>query len=145
MQNSGETYTLFFDGCSKGNPGLAGAGAVLYKNQIEIYAQSSFVGTKESNNLAEYHGLLLGLEYFASMFNNCATMSLHIKGDSMLVIKHMKGEYKVSSPRLKPLYVRAKELEKSIGKVSYEHIYRENNKRADELANQGLLMMENNL
>ena len=52
----------------------------------------------------------------------------------------MKGEFKVSSPRLKPLFVRAKVLEKRIGNVSYEHVYRQYNKRADELANQGLLM-----
>lgn len=61
----------------------------------------------------------------------------------MLVLKHMKGEYKVCSPRLKPLFVRAKILEKRIGNVIYEHVYRENNKRADELANQGLLMRTN--
>ena len=143
MQNSTETYTLFFDGCSKGNPGLAGAGAALYKNQIEIYAQSSFVGEKESNNVAEYHGLLMGLEYVASILPKNEINHLHVKGDSMLVLKHMKGEYKVSSPRLKPLYVRAKVLEKRIGNVSYGHVYRQHNKRADELANQGLLMRVN--
>ena len=143
MQNTVETYTLFFDGCSKGNPGLAGAGAVVYKNQIEIYTQSSFVGVKESNNVAEYHGLLMGLEYVACKLSKNGINCLHVKGDSMLVLKHMKGEYKVCSPRLKPLFVRAKILEKRIGNVIYEHVYRENNKRADELANQGLLMRTN--
>ena len=86
MQNSYETYTLFFDGCSKGNPGLAGAGAVVYKNQIEIYAQSSFVGEKESNNVAEYHGLLMGLEYVVSVLSKNEMNNLHVKGDSMLVL-----------------------------------------------------------
>ena len=138
--NESASYTLFFDGCSKGNPGIAGAGAVLYKNQIEIYTQSSFVGEKESNNVAEYHGLLLGLEYAASILSKNGMSCLLVKGDSMLIVKHMKGEYKVCSPRLKPLFVRAKVLEKRIGNVTYEHVYRENNKRADELANQGLLM-----
>ena len=54
-------YTLFFDGCSKGNPGRAGAGAVIYKNHLEVYADSLFVGEKKTNNVAEYNGLLLGL------------------------------------------------------------------------------------
>ena len=134
--NDSASYTLFFDGCSKGNPGIAGAGAVLYKNQIEINAQSSFVGEKETNNVAEYHGLIMGMEIATSL----GIKNLHVKGDSLLIIKHMKREFKVNSPRIRPLFIRAKVLEKRIGFVKYEHVYRENNKRADELANQGLLM-----
>ena len=57
-----DKYTMFFDGCSKGNPGIAGAGAVLYKNGAEIWSKSLFVGEKETNNVAEYNGLILGLE-----------------------------------------------------------------------------------
>lgn len=130
-----DRFTLLFDGCSKGNPGPAGAGAVIYKNQIEIYAQSSFVGNKATNNVAEYHGLILGLEHAVEK----NLRSLHVKGDSMLIIKHMKGEYKVNAPSLKPLFTKAKQLTSKIGCVTYEHVYREYNKRADELANQGLL------
>ena len=55
-------YKLQFDGCSKNNPGLAGAGAVIYKNGIEIWSNHLFVGTNNTNNYAEYMGLIFGLE-----------------------------------------------------------------------------------
>jgi ribonuclease HI len=59
-------YKLFFDGCSKGNPGLAGAGAVIYNNDQEIWSDSFFVGDKITNNYAEYSGLILGLLHLFS-------------------------------------------------------------------------------
>ena len=134
--NQSESYTLFFDGCSKGNPGKAGAGAVIYRNQIEIYSQSSFVGEKTTNNVAEYSGLIMGLEKAVGLNIN----RLHVKGDSMLAIKQLRGEFKVNSPSIVPLFQRAKQLEKQIGQVTYEHVYREYNKRADQLANEGLIL-----
>lgn len=134
--NQSDSYTLFFDGCSKGNPGKAGAGAVIYRNQIEIYSQSSFVGDKTTNNVAEYSGLIMGLEKAVGLNIN----RLHVKGDSMLAIKQLRGEFKVKSPSIAPLFQRAKQLEKQIGQVTYEHIYREYNKRADQLANDGLIL-----
>lgn len=136
QEDQSDSYTLFFDGCSKGNPGKAGAGAVIYRNQIEIYSQSSFVGNKITNNVAEYSGLILGLEKALALNIN----RLHVKGDSMLAIKQLRGEFKVSSPSIAPFYHTAKRIEKQIGCVTYEHIYREYNKRADELANDGLLI-----
>lgn len=134
--NSSDTYTLFFDGCSKGNPGKAGAGAVIYRNQIEIYAQSGFVGLNTTNNVAEYHGLLMGLQQAVAL----KIKNLQIKGDSMLIIKQLEGEFKVKSPSMMPLFEMAQQLIKKIGTVKYEHVYREYNKRADALANAGLLL-----
>ena len=127
-------YTLFFDGCSKGNPGRAGAGAVLYKNQIEVYADSLFVGEKETNNVAEYNGLLLGLREAVAR----GVRNLAVKGDSLLIIKQMKGEYKVNSPAMKPLFEESKSLTTFFDRVTFEHVYRVENRRADALANQGL-------
>ena len=127
-------YTLFFDGCSKGNPGRAGAGAVLYKNHIEVYADSLFVGEKETNNVAEYNGLLMGLREAVAR----GVRNLAVKGDSLLIIKQMKGEYKVNSPAMKPLYEESKNLTTFFDRVTFEHVYRTENKRADALANQGL-------
>jgi len=129
-----DEYVLFFDGCSKGNPGLAGAGAVIYKNGTEIYNESIFVGLKETNNKAEYTGLLIGLT--EAIRRNIKT--LKVKGDSELVIKQMKGQYKVSSPNIQGIYQDAKKLQKQFHKISFEHVYREHNKRADELSNQGI-------
>lgn len=127
-------YTLFFDGCSKGNPGRAGAGAVLYKNQIEVYADSLFVGEKETNNVAEYNGLLMGLREAVAR----GVKNLAVKGDSLLIIKQMKGEYKVNSPAMKPLYEESKSLTTFFDHVTFEHVYRTENRRADALANEGL-------
>lgn len=129
-----DSFTLFFDGCCKGNPGRGGAGAVIYKNQIEIYSQSSFVGNNTTNNGAEYSGLIMGLNKALEL----GIKKLHVKGDSMLAIKQMKGEFKVSSQSILPYYNNAKKIEKLIGHVTYEHIYREYNQRADQLANEGL-------
>lgn len=127
-------YTLFFDGCSKGNPGPAGAGAVLYQGNKEIWAKSIFVGNNSTNNVAEYTGLIIGLHEAV----NKNIKELIVKGDSMLVIKQMKGEYKVNSKDMQRLYENAKSFEKSFDKIIYEHVYREHNKRADQLSNEGL-------
>lgn len=129
------TYTLCFDGCSKGNPGPAGAGAVLYDSENnEIWSETSFVGVKETNNVAEYSGLLLGLnEAFKRNIKH-----LLVKGDSKLVIEQMKGNYQVKSATLLPLYTKAKKLLITFSRIEFMHIYRNENKRADALSNEGL-------
>mgnify|MGYP001587740187 FL=1 len=130
------TYTLFFDGCSKGNPGESGAGAVIFCDDKEVYTESFFLGDRETNNVAEYTGLIMGLSYAVN--NNMDT--LIVKGDSNLVIRQMKGEFQVKSPKLMPYYQEAKNLSDKIKNICYEHVYRDNNKRADELANDAVLL-----
>ena len=129
-------YKIMFDGCCKGNPGPAGAGAVLYENGEEIWCVSYYVGEKETNNVAEYNGLILGLQK-AKELN---IKRILIQGDSLLVIKQMNQEYKVSAPSLQKLYVSAYTITKDFDSIVYEHIAREKNKRADQLANLGLLV-----
>jgi len=124
-------YKLNFDGCSKGNPGLSGAGAVLYKHGEEIWTESYFVGENCTNNQAEYAGLILGLHQAISM----QIKELVVEGDSLLVINQMKGEYKCHSDKLVMLYDQAKELEKSFTNIIYNHVLRNKNKRADILSN----------
>lgn len=127
-------YILYFDGCSKGNPGLGGAGAVLYKDGEEIWGSSQLVGEKVTNNVAEYSGLIMGLkEVYTRQIKN-----IIVRGDSQLVIKQMKGEYKVKSSNLVECYQQAKLLEKHVGNIVFEHVYRDKNKRADELSNMAL-------
>ncbi len=130
-----DVYELYFDGCSKGNPGFAGAGAVIYKNNQEIFAKASFVGKKETNNTAEYCGLIIGLT--EAVKRNIK--SITVKGDSQLVIKQMKGEYRVKADNMKHLHETAKNLEKLFDTIHYMHVYREYNKRADELSNIALM------
>jgi ribonuclease HI len=131
-------YLLKFDGCSKGNPGLSGAGAVIYKNGLEIWSKSIFVGKNNTNNEAEYSGLIIGLEEAVNM----GIDSLDVEGDSLLIIKQMKGEYKVKSEKLLNLYTKAKLYEKMIKEIDYSHVYREKNVRADELSNLGLSFLK---
>jgi ribonuclease HI len=127
-------HCLKFDGCSKGNPGPAGAGAVIYEDGHEAWTKSHYVGEKETNNVAEYNGLIIGLTQSVEF----GIRNLIVKGDSQLVIKQMKGEYQVKSPNIIELYQKAKQLESHFDNVMYEHIYREDNSRADELANNAL-------
>ncbi len=125
---------LYFDGACKCNPGKAGAGMVMYRNDVEIASDSVYIGEKETNNGAEYIGLLIGMKTAMYM----GVRELIVRGDSMLIIKQMNGEYKVKSDTLREHYTNAKEFEKKFDKVVYQHVYRNENKRADELANIGV-------
>ena len=128
-------YKLQFDGCSKNNPGLAGAGAVIYKNGIEIWSNHLFVGTNNTNNYAEYMGLIFGLEKAIEL--NIKT--LHIEGDSLLVINQMIGKYKCNSQNLIELYNKAKILVSDFDEIKFSHIFRNKNVRADELSNNAVI------
>jgi ribonuclease HI len=127
-------FVMNFDGCSKGNPGIAGAGSVIYNDGKEIWSESFFVGENATNNHAEYAGLILGLQQAVEI----GIKRLLIKGDSQLVINHMNGTYQCKSPNLIDLYNRAKELEKKFDEIFYEHVLRNLNKRADQLSNEGI-------
>jgi ribonuclease HI len=124
-------YLLKFDGCSKGNPGMAAAGAVLYKNEIEIWAGSKFLGYNETNNYAEYMGLIIGLSKAIEL----NISELAVEGDSMLIIKQMNGKNKVRSSNISELHKLAMELKFKFTDIIFNHVYREDNKRADELCN----------
>jgi len=130
-------HVLFFDGCSKQNPGPSAAGAVLYQNGEEIWSRSLFVGRKETNNVAEYMGMIIGVEEA----NARGIRRLLVKGDSNLVVQQMNGKFKVKAPGLRKLYTRAQKCTISFESIAFEHVYRNHNQRADELANLGLLQM----
>jgi ribonuclease HI len=136
-------YRLQFDGCSKKNPGLAGAGAVIYKYSKEIWSGCLFVGTSATNNYAEYSGLILGLEKAIEL--NIKT--LHVEGDSLLVINQMTRKYKCNSENLIETHNKAKELAKQFESINFAHIFRNKNARADELSNNAVItyLTANNL
>lgn len=127
-------YVMHFDGCSKGNPGEAGAGSVIYQYGKEIWASSEYVGRKETNNFAEYKGLILGLKGALEL----NIENLFVCGDSMLVINQLNGKYKVNSPNLAQVYGESKKLASQFNSVSFNHVYRNKNTRADELSNKAL-------
>jgi ribonuclease HI len=122
---------LYFDGCSKGNPGPSGIGAVLYKNNIEYWTDSKYIGNKRTNNEAEYCALIMGLEEAI----NCNIKNLSVCGDSLLVINQVNGVYKVKHVNLIPLYEKVMELIKHFNCINFSHVYRNENKRADQLSN----------
>ena len=126
------THTLYFDGCSKGNPGIAGAGAVLYELDTEIRCATEYLGIR-TNNYAEYSALILGLQMVLQ--NNPEVERLNVKGDSMLVIKQMLGEYRVKHPDIIPLYKEVCKLSKNFKYIRFDHVLRDQNKRADVLSN----------
>lgn len=129
-----EEYSLYFDGACKGNPGPAGAGYVLYQGSREVSYKYEFVGINETNNVAEYHALVLGLKQSLS----CGVRNLIVYGDSLLVINQVTGKFKINSHKLNKYYEFAIELSKQFESVRFHHIPREKNKRADELANLSL-------
>ena len=129
-----EPYKLAFDGCSKGNPGRAGAGAVIYEGAKEVWADARYVGDRETNNVAEYTGLVMGLHEALRR----GITRLLVQGDSELIIKQMKGEYAVKSDNIRSYYETAKGLAQQFKWVEFRHVYRAHNKRADELSNEGL-------
>lgn len=128
-------YILYFDGCCKNNPGPGGAGAVLYYKDEEVWGASKFVAVRATNNTAEYGGLILGLQ--EAIVRNIHELT--VRGDSQLVIKQMRGEYQVKSSKLLELHQGAKTLEQCFKNIIFEHVYRDKNKRADELSNMALM------
>ena len=129
-QNS-EGITAHIDGGARGNPGPAGFGVYIQDSQGNVIAEiSEFLG-HQTNNYAEYSALLAALEYAIDHSHP----ALHVVSDSELLVKQIRGEYKVKSPELKNLYDRANDL---IGKLEHfeiRHVLRERNQNADRLAN----------
>lgn len=131
-----------FDGGSRGNPGISGAGAVIYTNTgIELQSTSKFVGAKNTNNQAEYTGLIIGME----LAKKHGYRKLEIQGDSKLVVNQVTGVFSCKSNNLKDLCDKAKSLIHEFDEVTISHIYRDKNKRADELANIAMDSYQNNL
>jgi len=125
---------LFTDGASRGNPGLAGAGVVVLDEAgRELAARAEFLGTC-TNNVAEYKALLLGLEEAERL----AAREIELFLDSELVVRQIEGVYRVKNPGLKPLFDQAKERLRRFDKVTINHVPREENQRADQLANQAI-------
>jgi ribonuclease HI/probable phosphoglycerate mutase len=125
---------LYTDGASRGNPGLAGAGAVIFDDAgQELRAESEFLG-QCTNNVAEYQALILGLQ----SAHDLGCPRLHIFLDSELIVRQMSGRYKVKNATLKPLFAEVQRLLKGLKGYTIAHVPRAKNKRADELANKGI-------
>ena len=129
-----EWFTAHCDGGSRGNPGPSGYGAVIEDAQGRTVARlSEFVG-RQTNNYAEYSGLLAVLKW---ALENGAKR-LRVVSDSELMVKQMKGQYKVASPVLRPLWEEAKRLAGRLERFEMRHTLRGGNKEADRLANEAM-------
>jgi ribonuclease HI len=126
-------YVLHFDGCSKGNPGPSGIGAVISKLNIEEWCGWQYIGNK-TNNQSEYSALILGLNEAISQ----NIKQLQVYGDSLLVISQVTGQFKVNNILLKELHQEVIKLTKNFDYIAFNHIYRDKNKRADQLSNMAL-------
>ncbi len=124
----------YFDGGSRGNPGPAGWGAHIVGDDGTVLAELSGAIGVATNNVAEYHGLIAALQWAAD--NDITALS--IKGDSLLLVEQMRGNYKVKNEGLKPLHMKARMLVMQIGNVSFAHVPREKNQDADRLSNLGM-------
>jgi ribonuclease HI len=127
-------FTAHCDGGSRGNPGPSGYGAVIEGPDGIVAAElSEFVGI-QTNNFAEYSGLLAVLKWAIEN----GTKHLRVVSDSELMVKQMKGEYKVSSPALRPLWEQARTLARKLDRFEIRHTLRGGNKEADRLANEAM-------
>jgi ribonuclease HI len=126
--------TLFADGGSRGNPGPAASGAVLYADDGEVLEEiGTFLGVT-TNNVAEWTALLEGLKAALAR----GVDDIDVRMDSELVVKQLSGAYRVKHPGLVPLHAEAKTLLRKFAHHDVRHVRRDENKAADAVVNQVL-------
>jgi ribonuclease HI len=124
----------WFDGGSRGNPGIAGAGWLLKANGALVQCGYVYLGSHSTNNEAEYTGLVSLLQ--AAVALNVQSLVVH--GDSLLVIQQMKGAWQVRDPRMRALHYKAKHSAANIPEVEFRHVLRHRNAEADLLSNMAM-------
>jgi len=127
-------HTAHIDGAARGNPGPASYGVVVRGPGGEVAAElKKYIG-RATNNVAEYYALIAALDYAEAH----SISALRVHSDSELLVKQMKGSYKVKSADLRPLFERARKMAQRIAHFAIEYVPREQNRRADQLANEAL-------
>jgi probable phosphoglycerate mutase len=125
---------LWTDGGARGNPGPAAYGYVLEAEDGTVLAAEGEAIGVATNNVAEYRALVAGLERAAEL----GVEEVEVVSDSELVVKQMRGEYRVKNEALRELSVEAARLARRVGAVEYRHVTREHNELADRLVNEAL-------
>lgn len=133
-QRKSVVWHLFIDGAARRNPGPAGAGIYILKDGMPFYQDGYYLG-EQTNNQAEYMGLLLGL-YFVEQWKHQQDL-LHIFSDSQLLVRQIQGIYRVRNADLQIKHAIALRWLQSL-KGTVVHIFREKNSHADSMANQGI-------
>jgi len=130
----GKRVRVFSDGAARGNPGPAGAGAVVLDPRGRVLARvGKFLG-KQTNNVAEYEGVILGLKSAKEL----GATEVEVRADSLLLIRQLEGAYQVKNAALKALHAKAKQLLRSFERVDLRHVPREENTLADEMSNRAI-------
>ena len=122
------------DGAARGNPGEAGCGAAIYDDTGAVVKELSRYLDHATNNVAEYEGLMLGLEALLEL----GRKKIVVQSDSQLLVKQLNGEYRVKDEKLKVLHQRALALLRQFDSYHILHVRREMNQLADRLANRGI-------
>jgi ribonuclease HI len=125
---------LFTDGGARGNPGPAAFGYVVEAEDGHVLAAHGEAIGHATNNVAEYSGLVAGMEKAAEL----GVRELEVISDSELLVKQMRGDYRVKNDALRELWEQASDLEARFGKVRYTAVRREHNELADQLVNAAL-------
>ncbi len=125
-----DALTIFTDGASRGNPGPAAAGVIIYKGQIKGGEYGKYLGIA-TNNEAEYQAIILALEKTKSI----KAKQINFFLDSELAVRQLNHQYKVKDEKIIPLFIKIWNLLIDFNKVSFSHIPREKNKEADKLVN----------
>ena len=125
---------LFTDGGARGNPGPAAYGFVIEAEDGTVLASRGEAIGVATNNVAEYSALIAGLEKAIEL----QVPELEVVSDSELMVKQMRGEYRVKNEALQELFLTASRLARRLGKVSYTAVRREHNELADRLVNEAL-------
>ncbi len=130
---------IYTDGGARGNPGPGAIGVVFANEKGEILKKySEYLGENFTNNEAEYLALIFALKKFKQLFGKklAKNTEIEIRSDSELVVKQLRGEYKVLDPKIQPLFLEAWNLRLDFKKVNFKLVPREKNKQADELVNE---------
>lgn len=129
-----DSIVIYSDGGSRGNPGPSAAGYVFLNNRQEVIAEGGEYLGITTNNLAEYQGVLIGLQKAQEL----GYKKVHFKVDSMLVVNQMKGLYKIKNRELWPIHERIRLLMEDFEQVSFTHVNRQFNQLADGMVNKTL-------
>lgn len=129
---------IFTDGGARGNPGLAAAGVYLEIAAVNLRLLCGKYLGENTNNFAEYFGVILGLETVLTLIEDSAETEIDFFADSALVVNQLNGKYQLKAENLKPLFQKVRDLEKKFKKVTYTHVVRAENKLADKAVNEAL-------
>jgi len=129
--------TVFTDGASRGNPGPAAFGYSIKKDGEVLHEHGGKIGVN-TNNVAEYTAVLEAFAYLKKNVYKGEPLNIQLIADSQLIVRQLAGVYKIKNLRLKEIFNKIKNLEIDLGNITYKSIPREQNKRADSLANKAL-------